>query len=122
MTTVAIVLDARQIACRKACAYLKGLIVGYARRNGMKWDGDPSRTSEFKLGFETERFGFPRFDEKVATYVHILYNRLRHDRPHLESVEADNEFIRWHIWERPLPTQAITGALDDLGFDVNELG
>lgn len=75
---------------RKACAYLKGRVVGYAVRCGMKWDGDPERTAEFKEGFN--EYGGD------LTTLHIIYNRLRHNRPHLGSWEADQEYLdeRWY--------------------------
>lgn len=113
MTTTAIqevsVEEQRQIH-RKACAYLKGYIVGYAVNQGMKWEGDPERTEEFKRGWEEASWVNP-------TFAHIIYNRIRHDRPHLGSREADQEYLD----EGRYGTSKLLATLAEFGVDVQEV-
>ena len=96
---------AQRLAHRKACAYLKGYIVGYGSSRGMKWDGDPDRTPEFKQGMEDSRRG-------NITFVHILYNRMRHSRPHLASYDLDSNYMTGWKW--------MAERLAEFGYDVNE--
>ena len=83
------VLTEEDIAHRKACAYLKGLVIGHAVSMDRKWDGDNMKTPEFNKGYIV---GLSSHESKV-TMAHILYNRLRHDRPHLKSRQAELEFM-----------------------------
>jgi len=85
-TTTAIEIDDHRLAHRKACAYLKGCIIGYAHAKGMKWNGDICRTTEFKMGYES------KFHGDTITFLHIIYNRLRHDKPHLSRDEGQRLF------------------------------
>jgi len=80
-------IDEARVAHRRECAYLKGFVVGYAVKRGMKWDGDPDRTPEFRQRFDE---GQGRYGSESATYVHCLYNNVRHNRPHLGSAEKDS--------------------------------
>ena len=80
---------------RQVCAYLKGYIVGYAKCAGMKWDGDLTRTKEFKQGFEDSS----NCDDSMVTVAHIVYNRVRHNKPHRKTRELDFESIRKHRWK-----------------------
>lgn len=76
-----------QIAHRKACAYLKGLICGYADKAGHKYHTTKERTPEFDKGFKAASDGWLGAD--AITEAHILHNRLRHNRPHI-SREYDD--------------------------------
>ena len=104
------VLTEQDIAHRKACAYLKGLIVGAASNRGMKWNGDPERTPEFKDGYEKAQEGYV-----PLTAVHIIYNRIRHDRPHLVSVEVDSVALKETSSYYMMP---IIEKLAEFGYDV----
>lgn len=96
---------------RKACAYLKGYIVGYAVNQGMKWNGDSEKTQEFKDGWEDSSWVNP-------TFAHIIYNRLRHERPHLGSREADQAFLD-DYWGGS--KSKLLAKLAEYGIDVKEL-
>jgi len=93
-TVPEIQIDPARIAHRKSCAYLKGFVVGYAVKAGMKWDGDPDRTPEFRKGFDDAQSW--RYGPTAVTYVHCLYNSIRHDRPHLGSTEKDNSILSFY--------------------------
>ena len=78
------------VAHRQAVAYLKGQVVGYAAYNGMKWASSKEPTTEFTKGFqEAQTYNWKGW----VTTRHIIHNRLRHDRPHMVSVEAEDEFL-----------------------------
>lgn len=112
MTTTAILTEEvvkERESHRKACAYLKGRIVGYAVNQGMKWDGDPDRTEEFKQGFEG-------FTWDNVTTLHIIYNRIRHNRPHLKSWDADQEHL-----DNSWGASKILAKLAEFGYDVKGL-
>ncbi len=85
------------IAHRQVVAYLKGQIVGYAVNSGMKWVSTKEQTPEFIKGFQGNPSG-----KCWVTVLHIIHNRLRHDRPHMGSVSAENELLskygtRWML-------------------------
>ena len=68
-----------EIAHRNAIAYLKGQIVGYATREGMKYETRKTFSPEFQKGLES----VPRYaGEEWVTERHMAHNMLRHDRPH----------------------------------------
>ena len=80
-----------QIAHRKACAFLKGTLCGYAERKGHKYTSTKEWPEDFKAGFETiqkERW----VSAESITQTHVLHNRLRHHRPHI-SKETDARWI-----------------------------
>lgn len=95
---------------RQVCAYLKGYIVGYAKRRGMKWEGDQTRTEEFKKGFEDSE----RCDDSVVTVAHIIYNRVRHNRPHCKTEKLDDKFLREHSWK----CNKLINAVAEMGYPV----
>lgn len=131
MTTTITHEEEVDIAHRRACAYLEGFVVGHAVSNGMKWDGDPSRTKEFEEGYNNGCNSFSR----DATYAHILYNRIRHNRPHrtsgklnhqfLEDSEDprrfDEEHILYMLWEYTGWTSGFNNRLSELGIEVKNL-
>jgi len=91
-------------ALKKVLAYLKGWIVGNASKKGMKWKSGRVWTEEFGRGYEDGQkvvgYDFLHYDGEVgkwmsmSTAVHIIHNRLRHDRPHTGSVERDSAILR----------------------------
>jgi hypothetical protein len=112
MTTTTETKEENQIH-RKACAYLKGYIVGYSKRHGMKWNGDEDGgTPEFKQGWDDSL----RCDSETITLTHIIYNRIRHDRPHC-GVDKDAEYIREHRWRG----NKFLNALAEMGYPVSEV-
>lgn len=99
---------------RKVCAYMKGYIVGYSKRRGMKWEGnEEGGTPEFKQGWDDSQ----RCDSETVTLAHIIYNRIRHDRPHCGSCEKDSEYIREHRWRG----NKFLNALAEMGFSLSEV-
>jgi hypothetical protein len=99
---------------RKACAYLKGYIVGYSKRRGMKWPGDEDGgTPEFKQGWEDSQ----RCDSETVTLAHIVYNRIRHDRSHLGGAEADSDYVRENRWRG----SCFLNVLAEQGIDIGEV-
>ena len=105
------VLTSEDIAHRKACAYLKGIIVGYASSHGMKWNGDPDRTPEFKDGYEKgiKESYFP------ISAIHVIYNRIRHNRPHRKTVGDDTACLKStsNYYLKP-----VFEKLEEYGYDV----
>ena len=92
-TTVTDTLTEQEIAHRKACDYLKGLIMGTSGEES-KRKGSP----EFDQGCEdSTKFAsnsFTHYDPTCNHYhfltaIHILHNGLRHSRPHTGSIERD---------------------------------
>jgi hypothetical protein len=102
---------------RNACAFLKGYIVGYSKRHGMKWDGDESRTEAFADGFGRSRNVGP----KTLTFAHVVYNRLRHDRPHLGSAQRDEEFVEEFRREFSIIANPLLTTLAEYGVEVKEV-
>lgn len=115
MTTTATLtvesIESQLESLRKACAYLKGYIVGYAVKQGMKWSGDPERTEEFKQGWDDSSWVNP-------TFAHIIYNRIRHDRSHLGSREADQACLD-DYWGST--KSKLLAKLAEFGIDVREV-
>jgi len=83
-------LTQAQIAHRKACAYLKGILCGYADARGYKYRGNTDLTPDFAAGFKRGSTGWISGDDITAT--HILHNRLRNRPPHTGSKEKDAEY------------------------------
>ena len=106
-----------RIAHQKACAYLKGYIVGYSKRKGMKWDGDEERTPEFKQGWEDSK----RRTSETITFAHIIYNWLRHDRPHLGREKRDEAYVKEFREKHAWTGNKLLNALAELGVDIEEI-
>ena len=94
------VLTPEDIALRNVMAYLKGRIVGYSVRKGMKWHSSRKPSIAFQMGYDKgvkkpERdFSWNQDVFKAEiTSIHIRYNRLRHDRPHTGGVESDDRSL-----------------------------
>jgi len=102
---------------RSACAYLKGYIVGYSRRHGMKWDGDESRTEPFARGFEDSR----HVASATVTFAHVIYNKLRHGRPHLSGGRGDDEFAEWFRRNYAWRAAPLLAVLAEYGIEVEEV-
>lgn len=93
-------LTHEEIAVRKLMAYLKGRIVGHAVRKGMKWSSKREMTPEFEMGYN-EGVAKPKHDtpwmdvlyREEITAIHVIHNRLRHDRPHTGSEEQDDAWL-----------------------------
>jgi hypothetical protein len=99
MTTATIEFTAQQIAHRKACALLKGIICGYTDRKGRPYQTTKPRTPEFDAGFKLGRE--ERFTRGDITGFHIAHNHLRHNRPHTENcgTVCIDRFIDRHLGE-----------------------
>ena len=69
-----------QIAHRKACAYLKGILCGYADARGHKYHTTKELTADFAAGFKEGQGTWA--DKDAITGTHILHNRLRNRPPH----------------------------------------
>jgi hypothetical protein len=116
-------------AHKKACAYLKGFIVGQLP----KWSGKVT-TPEFERGMKETNFaavdyhdGHTTFHLSAITYVHILHNRIRHRRPHLGSEEKDMAFLKAfrkgakEIWWLATRANQIDAVLSEYGVDTDLL-
>jgi len=102
---------------KHVCAYLKGFIVGKAKRRGMKWNGDEERTPEFKQGWEDSKYKGP----DMLTFAHIIYNWLRHDRHHLGTEERDEEFVKNFRMNPCNGSNKLLSTLAEFGLDVDEV-
>jgi len=83
MTTATIELTKTQVAHREACAYLKGILCGYADRKGRPYHSkrEPFEWSPaFTAGFNEGRDSWASAD--AITGTHIIHNRLRNRPPH----------------------------------------
>jgi hypothetical protein len=85
-----------QIAHRRACAFLKGLLCGHADKCGHKYETTKERTPEFDAGFKAGQDGWA--SREAITTTHILHNRLRHRPPHTGTVEGDAGYC--HPWPK----------------------
>ena len=115
-TTTDTTQDAQRLVHRRVCAYLKGYIVGYSKRRGMKWKGNPEKTSEFAQGYEDSK----RKDSEHITFAHILYNWVRHDRCHLGKEERDQNFVDEYR-KQSFGSNKLIAKLADMGLDVQEV-
>lgn len=80
---------------RNAIAYLKGQIIGYAVRKGIKWESTREQTKFFQAGFDRAQLSY--LDERWVTARHIIHNRLRHNKPHLANREAEEAYNLWSV-------------------------
>jgi hypothetical protein len=90
-TTATIELTDRQVAHRVACAALKNLI---------KQLIEEQRTlkAEHKLALQERRwqdtcYGAIESGKDTLTTLHVIHNRIRHNRPHLGTPEKDAMWI-----------------------------
>ena len=82
-----------KVLFRGLCAYLKGEVVGYAIKNGMKSESRRNRTEEFEEGMAKAEIWKP---SSWVTIRHIYYNWLRHGRPHTGSAHSDSDYLSQH--------------------------
>jgi len=84
MTTATVEFTPAQVAHRKACAFLKGILCGYADKKGRKYHSDREMmTTDFVAGFKKGQENWTDADDITAT--HILHNRLRNRPPHISE-------------------------------------
>lgn len=87
-------LTCQEISDRDFLVYLKGRIVGYAVKKGMKWASKNEMSEAFKIGYDESVNKLKYFDRWTGrediTAIHVMHNRLRHTKPHTDSVETDN--------------------------------
>ena len=121
MTTTATVQDTQvdetRIAHQKACSYLKGFVVGYAVRQGMKWKGDAEKQyPEFHDGYKASQ---SFISAETVTFTHIIYNRLRHERPHIKG--GDSDFVQKFRRGYPSSASQVLNSIAERGIDVQEV-
>jgi len=93
MTTLTLPqVDEKIDAHRKSVAFLKGAIVGFATAKGMKYASKREPNGEFAIGLEYGKDIL--WASNRITVLHILYNRIRHLRPHTGSISGDNTFLQ----------------------------
>ena len=81
-----------KVSQMNAINFLKGIIVSYSKKNGMKHSSKKQETEYYQKGkllFESKYY----FDAKCITVVHIIYNRLRHEKAHKDSFSSDQSYI-----------------------------
>ena len=90
------VLTEQEIAHRKACDYLKGLIMGSVGHISKRY-GNPEFEEGCKDSNSFNLFQFPHGPHGRLYWgthvIHVLHNRLRHNKPHTASVERDQSFL-----------------------------
>jgi len=87
-----IVLSEKDLARRKAIVYLKGFIIGYSVANGMKWSSKITPSPVFLSGQKDGEHA--RWNKTLVNGVHVLYNRIRHNRPHGSSFDTDSVMLK----------------------------
>jgi len=93
MTTLTTnIIDETSISHRKAVAFLKGIIVARCINYGMKHSSSSEPSAEFLAGQEFYHEQWLAPVDRI-TAIHILYNRIRHKRPHTESRERDDSLL-----------------------------
>lgn len=100
-----------QIAHREACAFLKGILCGYADEKGHKYTSnrDPEDWSlAFKAGFKLG--GDAWTHSECITGTHKVHNRLRNRPPHTEAPGN----VAWAMGK-------LKGFLGDLGDELEGL-
>lgn len=102
---------------KNAIAFLKGIIIAYAKECGMKHSSTKPETEFFEKGRTlVEKKSY--LDSYWITIVHIIYNRLRHRRPHKSSFEADQEYLNQNSY---LAHSVIESLSEILGEDASKL-
>lgn len=87
-------LPSEQQDLHDALVFLKGIIVSYSVAKGMKYDSKHAPTPLFEEGMTLGADIADRWNGKeIITALHVLYNRLRHNRPHTGSVETDEKAL-----------------------------
>ena len=101
-----------QIAHRRACAYLKGLLCGYADKQGHKYETTHPRTPDFDAGFKQAQ---GRLWDVHATSAHIIHNQLRYRPLHVA------EDHRAHGWKYIVARWVTEHLGDDLAAELEVL-
>lgn len=80
---------------RDAINYLKGIIVAYATECGMRHSSNKTITEDYENGkaFMKDKLSGLYCPSDWITTAHIIYNRLRHERPHKGSFDTDQEHL-----------------------------
>jgi len=78
-----------QIAHRRACAFLKGILCGHSEQCGHPYHTTKDRDPDFEKGFSISREEY--MSPERITALHIIHNRLRHTRPHITAEYDANE-------------------------------
>lgn len=81
-----IVLSEKEVKMRNARLFLKGLIIKKSIMEGMKYSSSKTPSKWFETGMNTS-------SSVCVTNCHIIYNRMRHDRPHTFSLENDQKIL-----------------------------
>ena len=111
MTTATVEFTKAQIAHREVCAYLKGILCGYADRKGHPYTPklDPEEwTISFYDGFAEGKGKWT--DKECITGTHKVHNLLRHRPPH--TAAPGN--VAWAM-------SKAKGYLGDLGDELEGL-
>lgn len=117
-------LTIQEVANRNFALYLKGRIIGYSVRHGMKWSSKHASSPIFQLGYDEgikplkNDYSWTLIQDKSEiTAIHIIYNNLRHNKPHTKSVEND-EAILSRSDEEMLTAHAKVEALSQMKEEV----
>jgi hypothetical protein len=99
---------------RKTINYYKGYIIGLSVERGMRWSSERKANSkEFEQGFEDGKNSRLGYSKDYVTLVHIVYNGYRHQRPHLQSAEADDKHLkRFSHYSKDLPVPCETSNIE----------
>ena len=106
-----------QIAHRETCAFLKGIICGHADRCGHPYHTTKERTEAFDAGFKIGCEGC--FGRGAITAIHIIHNRPRHRRPHVNE-EYDAAHTGWtakNLIEKHLGKETFALAMEQAELD-----
>jgi len=68
------------------------------------------------VGFEDSK----RMSPDYITFAHIIYNWIRHDRPHLGSENRDEQFVKDYRKKRAWGNKLLAN-LAEFGLDIKEV-
>jgi len=102
---------------KNAILFLKGVLVGYATKKGMKHSSIRPESEYYQKGREfAEKNPYSYSD--WATSAHIIYNRLRHERPHKGSFDLDQQHLNENSYDVRFLIESLT---EILGEDTSQL-
>ena len=90
-TTATIELTDRQIAHRKACAALKSVLKELAATQ-VELKRDHKEALREGRWMDTH-YGAIESNKDDITSLHVIHNRIRHKRPHLGTLEKDEDWV-----------------------------
>jgi len=97
---------------RNIIAFMKGWIVAQSIKKGLKYSSTKNSSKEFKLGQEK---GFEKYlASSHITALHIIYNRLRHNKPHTKSYLEDQKTLNLYLYQNGFYTFSINNELEKL--------